>query len=147
DTNIHNAAHQDITNTHVALGSVVHDSAFFNPAPPTSGEFVAAGSVSYTLYKDDSGGPGSFNGVGDTVVKTSNKALNADSTIPESDDSPGLHAGTYYYLTHYTSAPNALGFNDYNNADGPVEVVIVDKAQLQIRTDLHDASHAVVPNN
>jgi hypothetical protein len=143
DTNIHDVNHVNITNTHVALGSVIHDKAFFNPAAPTSGEFVAAGTVKYTLYKDD--GNGIYDG-NDPVVSTSTETLNADSTIPESDNSPALHPGTYYYLTHYTSGPNAGGFNDYNNADGPVEVVTVDKAQLSITTAIHDAQHNVVAN-
>ena len=147
DTQVHNASHQDITNTHISLGSVVHDKAFFNPAAPSSGDFVPTGLVEYRLYKgvwqDDNGnGVADFGDtVGDTLVYTSVKNLNANGTIPESGDSPALGAGKYFYLTFFDSTNP-----DYVDAEGPAESFEVDKAQLRITTTVHnDAGHVVIP--
>lgn len=144
DTRVHNSSHADITGKHVSLGSVVHDNAFFIPGGPYLPGFEPAGKVTYEFWKDTNAN--GKNDAGDVKLTTQDVTLTAAGAIPESADTVALGAGSYYYLTRYASAKNASGFDDYPDATGPLEPFVVDKAQLNIRTDIHNAAHQIVAN-
>ena len=99
-THIHNAAHQDITNTHVPLGSVAHDTATVTGQVPG---FDPSGAISFTLNAAPVANPA--------------EAGFSASTI----DSAPLAAGSYTYNA------SVAGDNNYIGDNSPDEPLTVDK--------------------
>ncbi len=128
DTTVHNAAHADITNTHVALGSIVHDTATVSGG--VNGFSLPA--VSFTLT---SGYTGTCT-AGDAVANNG-----TEGNAVKSADSAALGAGAYAYRAVVAGDSNYIG------ATGVCEPVTVDKAQLTVDTTVHDASHADITNS
>ncbi len=125
-TLVHNAAHQDITNGNIALGSITHDTATVSGA--VSG-FTVPTDVSFTLtssYTDscDNGAAVANNGTEGSAAKSA--------------DSAALGAGSYAYRA------SIAGNDNYIGADSSCEPFSVNKAQLLVTTDIHDANHQVV---
>jgi hypothetical protein len=117
NTQIHNADHGNVGgDTHVALGSVVHDTATVTgqvagfPAP-------GADAVSFKLNGDPAAQGGT---------------VDATRTV----DAGPLHAGSYTYTAHVDGNAN------YLPADSGDEPLTVDKADTTLLTQVHNASHA-----
>ena len=140
-TNVHDSSHTNITNSSVALGTPIHDLATVSVVTGT----VASGNVHFALYKGlDCGDTGSF-------VDNVDVALGTDNA---SEPLPGLTS------LQATTTPRTLGAGDYSYAvtadltsDGgqplfvgadECEPFTVNKADLTIRTDIHDALHQVI---
>jgi hypothetical protein len=124
-TNVHNAAHQDITNTSVPLGSVTHDTATVTGG--VSGFPLPAVSFTFTTSYTDSCANGAAvanNGTEGSAVKSA--------------DSSALGAGSYAYRASVASDSNYIGGNSV------CEPFNVNKAQLAITTDIHNANHQIV---
>src|SRR5262249_58518984 len=106
---------------HVPLGSVVHDTATVTGG--VAGFAIPA--ISFTLNNS----PVSLNPNGETGVDA------------RTADSAPLHAGSYTYKAAVASSDDYIGGL---SADEPLTV---DKAQLSISTQIHDANHGPVGGN
>ena len=126
-TKIHNAAHTDVTNTNIALGSVIHDTATLSGA--VAGFVPDLTKISFAFYSAKDCG-----GAGVAVANTG-----TEGSAARSADSAALGAGDYGYIA-------AFAGDDNYNAIGPdeCEPVHVNKGDLQIRTDIHNAVHGIV---
>jgi hypothetical protein len=139
-TNVHDSAHNDITNLSVALGTAVHDLGTVTPVTGT----IGSGTVHFSLYDGlDCGATG-------TIKDTADVALGTDNTGNE----PGFTS------LQATTIPRTLGAGDYSyvvSADltsdtlqplfvmaDECEPFTVNKADLTIRTDIHNAAHQVI---
>ncbi|MFN8486751.1 MAG: Ig-like domain-containing protein [Caldilineaceae bacterium] len=124
-TTIHDANHGNVGgSTHVALGSVVHDSAAVSGSGATP-----TGSVSFTFFNTiDCSGSGTLAGTVNLVNGV------ADPSVSEGP----LAAGSYSFKATYS------GDSNYNGSTGACEPLTVDKAQLTISTQIHNASHGNV---
>jgi len=116
--------------TEVALGDKVHDSATVS-GPPTLGN--PTGSVDFKFFSGPCGEDG------DQIGATSTVAL-VNGVADPSAASASLAAGSYHYTAHYNSDNTAK----WTSGDAPCEPLTVDKAQLRIVTQIHDASHGDV---
>ncbi len=121
-THVHNASHQDITNTAVSLGSKVHDNASVGDQV---GSFVITGDITYHFYTNGNCPDESFSD--ETVAVGS-----------ESSETSALGAGDYAYLAEYS------GDNNYKGSTGKCEPFSVDKSQLEMESKVHDSDHNVV---
>lgn len=121
-TQVHNTAHGDITDTAIALGSTVHDSATVNGQV---GSIAMTGDVTYDFYV----GPNCDGTLDDT--ETVGLGTESSTTDP-------LAAGSYYYIANYS------GDDNYDASTGICEPFTVNKDNLTILTDIHDAAEAVV---
>lgn len=113
-TEVHDASHADITSTHVPLGTVAHDNATVTGG--VSGYPIPA--ISFT-----------FNG-GAIANGTTESGFDATSVATSA-----LGAGNYKFNA------TVAGDNNYLGATSSDEPFTVDKAQLAITTEVHDASH------
>ena len=119
-TEIHDAGHNAVGDAvHVPLGSVVHDTATVTGA--VAG-FDPTGAISFTL-----------NGGAVANANPAEAGFSA-STV----DSAPLGAGSYQYNA------SVAGDDNYIGDDSPDEPLTVDKAQLTIVTEIHDAGHNAV---
>ena len=133
-TKIHNASHGEVGgDTHVALGSVVHDTAHvtgqvtgFDP------DLTKVGFAFYTSI--DCTGDGSLAG----NTGPDNSPTNLD---PRSGDTQPLAAGSYSFQARFAGDAN---YNPVKGSDVACEPLTVDKGTLSILTKIHDSSHAVV---
>ncbi|OGM16265.1 hypothetical protein A2V55_00730 [Candidatus Woesebacteria bacterium RBG_19FT_COMBO_37_29] len=116
-TEVHNASHADITNTSVALGTTIHDNAVVGTEIDS---LPITGTITYGFYD-------SIDCTGDLVDETVNLGIESTSQTPG--------AGYYSYKVAYS------GNNNYNGSIGICEPITIDKAQLNITTAVHDASH------
>ena len=114
--------------THVALGSTVHDSATVS-APAVLG--TPTGSVDFSFYSGTCGDPENATLVGTDTVDLVNGVAD-----PSKSHGP-LGAGSYFYLATYHSDNTDV----WQNSDSLCEPLTVDKAQLTIVTQIHDAGH------
>jgi hypothetical protein len=136
-TKVHDASHNDITNSSVALGTAIHDLATVSPV---TGD-VGSGTVHYSLYNGlDCGDPGTF-------VDTVDVALGTDNT----GDEPGFPNSLAA-----TTTPRTLGAGDYSylvsadltsSKDQPLFVMAdacepftVNQSQLAMDSKVHDAN-------
>jgi len=129
-TKVHNAAHADKTNGSVALGSVIHDTAKLSGA--VAGFAPDTTQISFKFYSAAECG-----GYGANVTNTG--ADEGDATATRSAASAALGAGDYGYKAAFAG--------DANYKAIPLdacEPVHVNKGDLQIRTDIHNAAHQVV---
>ena len=119
-TTVHNAAHTDITNTHVVLGTIAHDNA------------TVTGAVSGFPI------PGiSFLFDGSSIANAAAAELGFDAT---SIDTAALGAGDHVFSAAVAGNDNYIG-----DSSDP-EPFTVDKKQLAITTAVHDASHVDITN-
>ena len=108
-TEVHDSAHNDITNTTVAGGVAVHDEATVQKAAGTPAEVPdPTGSVTFTLYDN-----GTCNG--NVVATDPNKPLDASGTAESATFTTPAVIATYSYLAHYNGDAN------YPQHDGPCE--------------------------
>ena len=119
-TQIHDAGHNAVGDAvSVPLGSVVHDTATVTGVVPG---FDPTGDISFTL---NGNGP-----VGQVAAEAGYSAT--------TEDSAPLGAGNYMYNA------SVAGDDNYFGDDSPNEPLTVDKAQLEIVTQIHDAGHNAV---
>jgi hypothetical protein len=124
-TNVHDAAHSDITGHSVALGSVTHDTATVTGAV----DGFATSTPSFTLTSSYT----------DTCSDGATVANNGmENAAYKSADSVALAAGNYAYRG------SIAGNDNYIGSDSACEPFTVNKAQLYIRTDIHNANHQIV---
>jgi hypothetical protein len=130
-TQIHDASHGNVGgDTHVPLGSVVHDTATVSvkSGDYTGFDIPGAGAVHFKL---DSG-----SGLADVEQDPAADGTATARTV----DSAALAAGSYTYTAYVD------GNDDYEGADAADEPLTVDKAKLSIITTIHKADHSVVAN-
>jgi hypothetical protein len=127
DTDIHNAAHANVTNTSIALGSVIHDTATLSGA--VAGFDPDLTKISFAFYSAKG-----CDGIGVAAANTGTEGSAARSV-----DSAPLGPGDYGYVATFA------GDDNYNPV-GPdeCEPVHVNKGDLRITTDIHNAAHAIV---
>ena len=126
-TQVHSAAHADVTGGHVPLGSVVHDTA--KVAGGVAGFPTAP--VTFALYT-------TIDCTGSSVAVANTGADEGDATAVRSAASAALGAGSYSYKGAVAGDGNYLG------DDSDCEPFTVDKAQLTTSTQVHSAAHANV---
>jgi len=126
-TIVHDSAHTDITNNSVALGSIVHDTATVTGGV---GGFPVPTSVSFALTSNY------------TTLCASGTAVGNDGTelsgAYKSADSLALSAGNYAYRA------SIAGDDNYIGANSTCEPFTVNKAQLTVTTNIHNADHQIV---
>ena len=113
------------TVTEVALGDKVHDSATVSSATGTP-----TGSVDFKFYSGPCGDDSNPIGAPSTLALVNGVA-------DPSAASPALAAGSYHYTAHYNSDNTAK----WTDAEATCEPLTVDKAQLSIVTQIHNANH------
>jgi len=126
-TIVHDVSHQDITNDSVALGSVVHDTATVTGG--VSG-FTVPTTVSFTLTGNYTDSCANGSAVGNDGTEQSGAYKSADSLA--------LGAGNYAYRASVSGNDNYIG------ADSSCEPFAVNKAQLAVTTNIHNANHQIV---
>ncbi len=127
-TEIHDANHGVVTS--VALGTTVHDQASVTGIGVPGLE--PSENVDFMFFNNDAcEGEGTDSG---SVALDGNDPGIADP----SDDQGPLAAGSYSFQAHY------IGDANYKDATGPCEPLTVEKADLSLATDIHDAAHAIV---
>lgn len=118
--------------TSVALGSTVHEKWQVDVTPSST---AFTGTVDTFFWKN-----GSCDGTADDSLlgqaANGTGSVSADSVLPEGP----LHAGDYSYRSDFTSTTTGVP----DAKPGSCEKVHVNKAQLGITTDIHNASHLVV---
>jgi hypothetical protein len=125
-TEIHAGDDHVTSVTSVPLGTTVHDK-----ATVTGSTYTPSGNVTFYFYDNNtcSGDPAATSG----LFPLTDGAVDA-TTFTQGP----LAAGYYAFRAHY------WGDNYYFEADSECEPLTVEKAQLTISTNIHDASHAVV---
>ncbi len=124
-TNVHNAADADITNGSVALGSITHDTAT-----------VTGGVGGFTVPTPTFTLTSAYTGTCAAGAAVANNGT--EGSAAKSADSAALGAGAYAYRGAVAGDSNYLG------ATSVCEPFTVNKAQLGISTDIHNAAHAIV---
>jgi hypothetical protein len=119
-----NGAHNNVTNTHVALGSTLHDT-----ATVTGG--VSGFDLPTVTFERDSGS-------GFSSIDT-DPAGETGFTAKSVESNP-LHAGSYRYRATVASNANYIGATSGDDE----ELVTVDQAQLAITTTIHNANHGAI---
>lgn len=118
-TQVHDTGHNDITNSSVALGADVHDSATVSGQ---IGNIVPTGTITYNFFD---------NGVcRDTPLTSESVNIGQESSVKS-----GLGAGNYSYLAVYS------GDNNYSGDTGDCEPLTVSKADSSITTEVHNPNH------
>jgi hypothetical protein len=113
-----NGAHNDVTNSHQPLGSTVHDTATVSGA--VAGFDI--GAVSFTRNN----------------VHVDNAATAEPGFAASTVQSEALAAGSWVYKARVE------GNSNYDEATSGDEPLTIDRAQLQITTDIHNAAHQIV---
>jgi hypothetical protein len=121
-TAVHDATHDDKTSASVPLGSIMHDT-----AAVTGGvEGFALPSVSFTFFAN-----GTCEGVGTPYANDTTPSPDTLASI----DTAALGAGSYAFQAVVAGDSNYIG----DTSD--CEPFTVDKAQLEINTEVHNGSH------
>jgi uncharacterized repeat protein (TIGR01451 family) len=128
-TKVHDANHNDITNSSVPLGSIVHDTAKLSGV--VAGQTPAAITFAFYSQADCGGSP--------TAVANTG-ADQGDAAAVRSAASAALDAGSYSYKASVAGDANYLG------DDSDCENFAVSKAQLTATTKVHDSSHNDITN-
>ncbi|MGE5297637.1 MAG: hypothetical protein ACM3KM_00550 [Acidobacteriaceae bacterium] len=122
-THVHNAAHTDITNTSVPVGTVIHDNA---TVAPQVGSIPITGNITYTSYSN----------------LTCNAAglLSTETVFSPTAESTAvtLGAGDYSYKAVYAGDAN------YNGSTGACEPFTITKASPTIATTLSNLGPVAV---
>src|SRR5262249_27529776 len=113
----HNAAHSDITNGSVALGSKTHDTATVSGG----GSGFTLPAVSFTLTSSYSGSCAAGNGLGNDGT---------EGSATKSSDTAALGAGSYAFRASVADNDNYIGANSV------CEPFTVNKANLTLTTDI-----------
>jgi hypothetical protein len=138
-TNVHDADHNDITNTSVPLGTAIHD---LTTVTPVAGTTISSGEVHFTLYTglDCGSSTGELKDNVDVALGTDNAGGEPNFSSLQATTTPRtLGAGDYSYgvtadLT--TSANTSL----FVTAD-ECEPFTVKKSDLSMDSLIHDSSH------
>jgi hypothetical protein len=143
-TAVHDAAHNDVTNSSVALGTAIHDLATVTEIEGT----VDSGTVYFSLFNGTSCGEGGGTQIGSTEsvdLGTFNTAEPGGTSLQatSSTTSPNLGAGGYSYFAFADLVGSEPGQSITVGIDG-CEPFTVNKADLQISTDIHNAAHQVI---
>jgi hypothetical protein len=137
-TEIHLAGGHTAVSGAQPLGTSVHDSATVTTDNDINGNPVAipAGStVKFTFYNGVDG-----DSCGGSAIGSSNDLdATSGSVDPALPEGP-LGAGDYGYKAVFTSGDTSK----VKNSTGPCEPLHINKAQLAITTDIHNASHSIV---
>jgi hypothetical protein len=131
ESKVHDTNHVDKTSSSVALGSVMHDTAKVTGG--TVGGFSTE-AITFKFYSNNE-----CTGDGTTVSNTG--ADENDGTRDRSAASISLGAGSYAYKAF------VAGNNDYLGTDSGCELFTVNKAQLTVTTNVHDANHTDKTNS
>ena len=125
--------------TPVDLGSTVHDQGTVT-APAVLG--TPTGSVDFKFYKGDDCAAGEVTAdpADVQVGSTSNVLLDSNGVAHPSADFGPLGAGSYYFTAHFKTGNE----NVWSDSDSTCEPLTVDKAQLTIVTQIHNAAHGNV---
>jgi hypothetical protein len=130
-TTLHTAAEAVIaTGGSVPLGTVMHDLATVTP----SGTTAPTGNVSFTFYNNDS-----CDGDGTAAGTVALNGANPGVAHP-SDSTAALAAGSYAFQANWPGDTNYFG------STSDCEHFTVNKAQLHVTTEAHDASHNDITN-
>lgn len=128
DSQVHDASHVDKTNSSVPLGSVMHDTGKITGGAVSG---FSTEPITFTFYANDK-----CDGAGTSVLNTG--ADEGDSTRNRSEASAALGAGSYSYQAFVAGNANYIG------ANSGCEPFTVNKGDLTIRTDIHNALHQVI---
>jgi hypothetical protein len=128
DSKVHDANHVDKTNLSVPLGSVMHDTGKITGGAVSG---FPTEPITFTFYANDK-----CDGAGTSVLNTG--ADEGDSTRDRSAASAALGAGSYSYEAFVAGNANYVG------ANSGCEPFTVNKGDLTIRTDIHNALHQVI---
>jgi hypothetical protein len=128
DSQVHDANHADQTSTAVPLGSVMHDTGKITGGGVSD---FSTEPITFKFYAN-----GTCYGDGTSVANTGPDE--GDSTRDRSTASLALAAGSYSYKAF------VAGNNNYVGADSGCEPFSVDKGNLTIATDIHNAAHQVI---
>jgi hypothetical protein len=128
DSKVHDANHVDKTNSSVPLGSVMHDTGKITGGAVSG---FPTEPITFTFYANDK-----CDGAGTSVLNTG--ADEGDSTRDRSAASAALGAGSYSYEAFVAGNANYVG------ANSGCEPFTVNKGDLTIRTDIHNALHQVI---
>jgi hypothetical protein len=141
-TNVHDPDHLDITNNSVALGTAIHDLATVTEIAGT----VASGTVHFSVWNDLSCGEDGGTQVGsteDVALGAFNTTEPTGTSLQSTSSALTLGAGDYSYFAYADLTGSEAGQSIIVGVDG-CEPFTVNKADLQIRTDIHNAAHAVI---
>jgi hypothetical protein len=127
ETEVHDAAHNNITNGSVLLGDVVHDLAIVSGAVGTP-----QGTVDFTLYDN-----GTCDG---NVISTENDVALVGGQAESSDYTTDT-VGSFSYMVHYDGDSPT-----YEPADGPCEPFNVEPRDTVTITEVHDSLHNDITN-
>jgi len=120
-THVRNAANQDITNTTVPAGTVVHDEATVSKAAGTPASVPdPTGTVDFTLYDN-----GTCNGA--VLATDPGKALNASGTATSATFTTPNVTASYSYLAHYNGDAN---YPAHNGPCEPFNVLATPEGQI-----------------
>ncbi len=129
-TEVRDGEGSDVTGSALALGSVVHDHAKVEADDSSTPE----GTVDFAFYKGTSEDPCS----GETVTNETGVALvNGEA---DSQNTAALGAGSYGYIVSYDSSDD----DQWLDSTGDCEPFTINKAQLEVSTQIHDALHGNV---
>ncbi|MFH1229297.1 MAG: hypothetical protein V1678_02635 [Candidatus Aenigmatarchaeota archaeon] len=119
-TQVHNAAHTDITSTSVPLGTTFHDSA---TVATQVGSFTIGGTVTYKFY---------------TTIDCTGTSADQTVTVGTESSTATPGAGVYSYKVDYSGDAN------YKSSTGTCEPVTITKSQLDVSTLIHDSQEDVI---
>ena len=137
-TEVHNAAHEDITGTTVPLGSTVHDSASLT-WDPTSAEVPAGSSVTFYFFEGAAPNVDGLACVADPALADDSEvvAVPTTATSPYSIDPAlgqgPLPAGDYFYFAVFTSGDTDV----MTHAASPCEPFTIDQGTSRTATAVH----------
>lgn len=119
----------------VALGTIMHDTATVTPTLPTYP--TPTGFVRYEFF---AGGECSEDEDGDPLTPDADALWFqtveiANGVVPESQATAALAAGSYSFHAVY------LGDGNYDPGTSPCEPFTVNKADVQVRTEVHNNDH------
>jgi hypothetical protein len=138
-TYVHDAGHNDITGSSVALGTSIHDLGTVTPVTGT----IASGTVHFSLYNGlDCGDTGTLKDNVDVALGTDNTPSPGEpsfSSLQATTTPRTLGAGDYSYLVSadLTSSTNQPLFVMADEC----EPFTVNQSQLSMDSLIHDASH------
>jgi len=119
----------------VALGTTVHDSA--TATAPSSLLPTPTGKVTFSFYSGTCAD--AKNG---TLIGTPDDVTLAGGVADPSADQGPLHAGSYFFLAHYT--PDAASAGIYTGGDATCEPLTVNQGTSTTATEIHLANETVV---
>jgi hypothetical protein len=123
-------------NTHLPLGTSVHDTATV-VSDPSGNAIVPTGTVTYHFYNSIDCATNEITSL-NTKTWPQDKTLDNSGNVPDSQSTGALGAGSYGFQAVYS------GDSNYHGSTGACEPFVIDKGTLSISTDIHNASHNIV---